>query len=72
MGDEMSTLTRASRLSLTDRAREAAVNAGQQVMAGFEWWLLRSSEIPVTPFLGRELRGRVTHTLLAGRVIYQA
>ena len=34
-----------------ERARDAAVNAGQQVMSGLEWWLLRSSQIPTTPFL---------------------
>ena len=33
-----------------ERAEDAAVNAGQQVMSGLEWWLLRSSEIPATPF----------------------
>lgn len=37
--------------TLAERARDAAVNAGQQVMSGLEWWLLRSSQIPTTPFL---------------------
>lgn len=37
--------------TMGERARDAAVNAGQQVMSGLEWWLLRSSEIPTTPFL---------------------
>ena len=40
-------------LTITERARDAAVTAGQQLMSGFEWWLLRSSEIPTTPFLDR-------------------
>jgi hypothetical protein len=35
--------------------RGAAAVAGQRLMSGFEWWLLRSSEIPTTPFLdGRD------------------
>jgi aspartyl/asparaginyl beta-hydroxylase (cupin superfamily) len=40
-------------LTITERARDAAVTAGQQLMSGLEWWLLRSSEIPTTPFLDR-------------------
>ena len=40
--------------TIGERARDAAVNAGQQVMSGLEWWLLRSSEIPTTPFLAGE------------------
>jgi aspartyl/asparaginyl beta-hydroxylase (cupin superfamily) len=45
------------RLTVGQRAREAAVTTGQWVMSGFEWWLLRSSQIPTTPFLDRELFG---------------
>jgi len=41
-------------LTITERARDAAVTAGQHLMSGFEWWLLRSSEIPTTPFLDRQ------------------
>ncbi len=40
-------------LTLSERARDAAVDAGQLLMSGFEWWLLRSSQIPTTPFLNR-------------------
>jgi ornithine lipid ester-linked acyl 2-hydroxylase len=38
-------------LTIPERARDAAVTAGQQLMSGLEGWLLRSSEIPTTPFL---------------------
>ena len=40
-------------MTLSERARDAVVDAGQLLMSGFEWWLLRSSQIPVTPFLDR-------------------
>ncbi|HKA98654.1 MAG TPA: aspartyl/asparaginyl beta-hydroxylase domain-containing protein, partial [Streptosporangiaceae bacterium] len=40
-------------LTLAERARDLAVDGGQQIMSGLEWWLLRSSEIPTTPFLDR-------------------
>ncbi len=40
-------------VTVAERARDAAVNAGQLVMSGFEWWLLRSSLVPTTPFLDR-------------------
>jgi len=40
-------------MTLSERARDAVVDAGQLLMSGFEWWLLRSSEIPTTPFLDR-------------------
>lgn len=43
--------------TLAERARDVAVNAGQQLMAGLEWWLLRSSVIPTTPFLERDRFG---------------
>jgi ornithine lipid ester-linked acyl 2-hydroxylase len=42
------------RLTIAERTRDMAVTAGQQVMSGFEWWMLRSSRIPTTPFLDRE------------------
>jgi ornithine lipid ester-linked acyl 2-hydroxylase len=38
-------------LTTTERARDAVVSLGQRVMSGFEWWLLRSSQIPTTPFI---------------------
>jgi ornithine lipid ester-linked acyl 2-hydroxylase len=41
------------KLTVTERARDMAVTVGQQVMSGFEWWMLRSSQIPTTPFLDR-------------------
>ncbi len=38
-------------------------------------WTLRPTDLLShghnTPFIGRELRGRVTHTLLAGRLVYE-
>jgi beta-hydroxylase len=40
-------------LTLAEKARDLAVDGGQQIMSGLEWWLLRSSEIPTTPFLDR-------------------
>jgi len=40
-------------MTLSERARDAVVDAGQLLMSGFEWWLLRSSQIPTTPFLDR-------------------
>ncbi len=40
-------------MTLSERARDAAVSAGQVLMSGFEWWLLRSSAVPTTPFLDR-------------------
>jgi aspartyl/asparaginyl beta-hydroxylase (cupin superfamily) len=40
-------------MTLPERARDAAVSAGQVLMSGFEWWLLRSSTVPTTPFLDR-------------------
>src|SRR5262249_35668918 len=40
-------------MTLSERARDAVVDAGQLLMSGFEWWLLRSSQIPATPFLDR-------------------
>ena len=49
----MSTSAHERALTIPERARELAVKAGQQVMSGLEWWLLRSSEIPTTPFLDR-------------------
>ncbi len=50
----MGTATGERGLTITERARDAAVTAGQQLMSGFEWWLLRSSEIPTSPFLDRQ------------------
>src|SRR5215475_14534511 len=49
----MSNSTDERTLTVPERARELAVNTGQQVMSGLEWWLLRSSEIPTTPFPDR-------------------
>jgi hypothetical protein len=49
----MDTTAGERRLTVTERARDAAVTAGQRLMSAFEWWLLRSSEIPTTPFLDR-------------------
>lgn len=49
----MGTITGARGLTVPERARDVTVNAGQWLMSGFERWLLRSSEIPVTPFLDR-------------------
>jgi ornithine lipid ester-linked acyl 2-hydroxylase len=49
----MSATTGERGLTVTERARDAAVTAGQRVMSAFEWWLLRSSQIPTTPFLDR-------------------
>lgn len=49
----MSATTGERGLTVTERARDAAVTAGQLVMSAFEWWLLRSSQIPTTPFLDR-------------------
>jgi hypothetical protein len=37
----MSNSTDEHTLTVPERARELAVNAGQQVMSGLEWWLLR-------------------------------
>ena len=49
----MSLETREREMTLSERARDAVVDAGQLLMSGLEWWLLRSSQIPVTPFLDR-------------------
>jgi beta-hydroxylase len=38
-------------MTLSERSRDAVVDAGQLLMSGLEWWLLRSSQIPATPFL---------------------
>jgi ornithine lipid ester-linked acyl 2-hydroxylase len=49
----MSVSTGKRNLTITERARDTVVTAGQYVMSAFEWWLLRSSQIPTTPFLDR-------------------
>src|SRR5262249_56816423 len=45
--------THVREMTLSERARDAVVDAGQLLMSGFEWWLLRSSQIPATAFLDR-------------------
>jgi beta-hydroxylase len=49
----MSSSTGVRDLTVPEQARDLAVVAGRQFMSGLEWWLLRSSEIPTTPFLNR-------------------
>lgn len=38
-------------MGVGERLREVSLEAGERVLYGFERWLLRSSEVPTTPFL---------------------